>query len=530
MSQFMKVSSILLSFILFFASLLDGYSQPTYTDGDWTYTLNGTDATITGYSGSGGAIAIPPKVYGFAIADGYTVKRVGGSWPPILGYENTSVTSVSIPSGVTDIGAQAFWGAKGLTNVSLPNTLLTIGGMAFEGCANLMSIIIPDSVTSVARGAFAECLKISTLAVGPNLQFEQGQGGLGQIFGPSNNITHLIYTEGTQSTYPFEPAPATKISTVTLPSTLTNIADDSFNSPSLTNVSIPDGVLSIGRGAFQQSGLVNVVIPNSVTNIGGSAFGSCTNLQSVVLPSSLSRIQSFTFWDCKSLSSIAIPPSVKSIEDSAFSYSGLKSISLPQGLTNLGIWAFAHTALSNIVVPEGIRLIGLLPFEGAPITNAAIPAKFVAQYGAMGLPPEISSSLFLSALTNVFGFATKTDVSVGMSNSASQAIAQVQSAPNNYNLYSPAQYQANYSNGVTAGTSLVTANPANYNLYTSNSIMDLRMGGAMVQKQGNNAVVSFQPQTTTDLTQPFTNNGTPITNTIPMPGNKGFLRIQAKPQ
>lgn len=71
--------------------------------------------------------------------------------------------------------------------------------------------------------------------------------------------------------------------------------------------------------------------------------------------------------------------------------------------------------------------------------------------------------------------------------------------------------------------------PMSYGLYDSNSIMDLRMGGLMIQRQGTNAVVSFQPQTTTDLTQPFTNNGTPITNTIPMPGTKSFIRINAKP-
>jgi hypothetical protein len=400
--------------------------------------------------------------------------------------------------------------------------------MAFYGCTQLTSIAIPNSVTTVGMSAFGDCPNISTVTVGPNLQFDQNQGqGLGAIFGSSNNITHLIYAEGTQKTYPLWSA--LKISTVTLPSTLTNITDGSLNSPNLTNVSIPDGVLSIGYGAFQQSGLVNVVIPNSVTNIGGSAFGWCTNLQSVVLPSSLSRIQNGTFTGCKNLFSITIPPTVTHIEDSAFWGSGLTNVSLPQGLTNLGFYALANTALSNIVVPESIRLIGALAFDGAPITNAVIPAKFLAQYGAMGLPPEISSSLFLSALTNVFGVATKTDVSVGISNSASQAIAQVQAAPNNYNLYSSAQYQASYSNGVTAGTSLVTANPASYNLYTSNSIMDLRMGGAMVQKQGSNAVVTFQTQTTTDLaTQPFTNNGIPITNTIPMPGNKGFLRIQAR--
>jgi hypothetical protein len=59
--------------------------------------------------------------------------------------------------------------------------------------------------------------------------------------------------------------------------------------------------------------------------------------------------------------------------------------------------------------------------------------------------------------------------------------------------------------------------------------MDLRMGGLMIQKQGSNATINFQPQTTTDLALPFTNNGTPITNQIPMPGNKGFIRIRANP-
>lgn len=92
-------------------------------------------------------------------------------------------------------------------------------------------------------------------------------------------------------------------------------------------------------------------------------------------------------------------------------------------------------------------------------------------------------------------------------------------------------HAANYSNGVTAGTSLVTANPASYNLYDSNSIMDLRMGGLMIQKQGTDATMIFQTQTTTDLaTQPFTNNSGPITNTVSMPGVKGFLRVNAQPQ
>jgi hypothetical protein len=121
---------------------------------------------------------------------------------------------------------------------------------------------------------------------------------------------------------------------------------------------------------------------------------------------------------------------------------------------------------------------------------------------------------------------------------------------NRAKLYSELQYNANRTNGQTdvttnpaafnlftqsqfadnrtAGQQDVVASPMTYGLYDSTSIMDLRMNGLMVQKQGSNAVVTFQTQTTTDLTQPFTNNGTPITNQVPMPGSKGFLRIQAK--
>ena len=107
----------------------------------------------------------------------------------------------------------------------------------------------------------------------------------------------------------------------------------------------------------------------------------------------------------------------------------------------------------------------------------------------------------------------------------SESVISLFANPNNAFLYTQSQHNANR----TTGQQDVINNPMSYGLYTSDSIMDLRMGGLMIQKIGTNAVVSFQPQTTTDLNLPFTNNGTPITNTIPMPGNKGFIRINAKP-
>lgn len=64
-------------------------------------------------------------------------------------------------------------------------------------------------------------------------------------------------------------------------------------------------------------------------------------------------------------------------------------------------------------------------------------------------------------------------------------------------------------------------------LYTPQSIMDLSFGARMVQKTGSNAIVELNLQMTDDLTKTPFSNYQRITNTIPMPGNKGFLRVRA---
>ena len=107
-------------------------------------------------------------------------------------------------------------------------------------------------------------------------------------------------------------------------------------------------------------------------------------------------------------------------------------------------------------------------------------------------------------------------------------VTALYSNANRANLFTQSQYDDNHARGREDGIADVIVSPTAYGLYDSTSIMDLRMGGLMIQKQGTDATIVFQPQTTTDLvTLPFTNNGPPITNAIPMPGDKGFLRVGA---
>jgi hypothetical protein len=132
----------------------------TYTSGEWSYILQDGAATITGYSGSGGAVTIPNLVNGVA------VKKVGGNWPPIFGSGNTSVTSVTIPNSVTSIGAQAFYNCTSLTSITIGSGVTSIGDYAFSNCYSLTSITIPNSVTSIGISAFAGCTSLTSITIG----------------------------------------------------------------------------------------------------------------------------------------------------------------------------------------------------------------------------------------------------------------------------------------------------------------------------------------------------------------------------
>ena len=63
---------------------------------------------------------------------------------------------VTIPEGVTTIGAFAFAGCTALTSITIPAGVVGIGAGAFSGCTALTSISVPDSVTIIFQ-PFSGC-------------------------------------------------------------------------------------------------------------------------------------------------------------------------------------------------------------------------------------------------------------------------------------------------------------------------------------------------------------------------------------
>ena len=77
----------------------------------------------------------------------------------------SGLTSLTLPSGVTEISDFAFLSCSGLTSLTIPSSVTSIGELAFYGCSGLTSLTIPSSVTSIGEGAFNGCSGLTSLTL-----------------------------------------------------------------------------------------------------------------------------------------------------------------------------------------------------------------------------------------------------------------------------------------------------------------------------------------------------------------------------
>lgn len=89
--------------------------------------------------------------------------NVSGDFEELFG--GSSLNSIVISEGITEIANSMFGGCYNLTEVKLPVSLETIGGYAFNGCSALKSIILPPNVTFLADNAFGYCTELVSITL-----------------------------------------------------------------------------------------------------------------------------------------------------------------------------------------------------------------------------------------------------------------------------------------------------------------------------------------------------------------------------
>ena len=220
--------------------------------------------------------------------------------------ENTEITEVVIPEGVTRIEARAFRDADYVTSVTLPNSLTYIDQQAFRGMSHLTSINLPNGLTSLEHDLFSGCKALPT---------------------------------------------------VTIPGSVTSIGSGAFwGCSSMNSINILDGVRIISQDAFDGCrSLTSITIPKSVTRVGLSVFQGCTSLTSMIVD------EENTTYDSRNNCNAIVETATNTL------IAGCQNTIIPESVTSIASYAFQGGCTGTtpvLVIPAGMRKIGDYSIDG----------------------------------------------------------------------------------------------------------------------------------------------------------------------
>ena len=251
-------------------------------------------------------------------------------------YGHTNLKCITIPENITAIPSKAFYGCTALAEVSMSSRLKTISGYAFAGCTGFKAIFIPSGVTTIENYAFNNCYTGLTIYCGAASK----PSGWASSWRNSGGYTVWGVNEEEIAFW---------------------VSADAFGE----HVEIPAWITSIPAYAFyNRTDLKSITIPAGVVSVGKYAFYGCTGLEEVIGGSGIETFGEYAFYECSGLTEAPIGSNVTTIGFSAFCYcTGLTSVALPDSVTTVGDQAFGHCSnLKRVFIPASVTTLSGSPF------------------------------------------------------------------------------------------------------------------------------------------------------------------------
>ena len=263
-----KIVSIMLCIAILLCTFSSVIPSFALSYNDFTYDVVDDSVIITGYTGSETTIVVPSQI------DGLNVYKISDN----AFKDNKNITSLTVNSGIKDIGASAFENCTALATISLPDTIIHIGEKAVYNTAYYNNELNwkpkPTSSGSSSGG----------------IQIGNGMSQVSWEDIAAQNLDYLyLGTILIEATYSGSYAIKTDTRV---------IADGAFSGCDATWVTLSNKLVSIGENAFKDcEKLKTIRFYDSLEYIGDSAFENCISLEQIQLPQKDVQMNASVFYN-----------------------------------------------------------------------------------------------------------------------------------------------------------------------------------------------------------------------------------------
>lgn len=291
-----------------------------------------------------------------------------------------ALRTVEYSVNLLEIRDTAFKGCTVFRSNVFPLTLEKIGASAFEECQSFRSTIIPFNVTSIGNKAFFRCYGIETLTI-DSLQLTN----CGTAIFDECLIREVVFPEGIEviPANLFSQAGFTTDCVITIPNTVTEIGNNAFGGTNsaednITSVVFEEGtkLTRIGNSAFKYcTAMTQFTIPDTVVEIGANAFEGCNKITSIVIPESVTKIGAGAFSGCSVLTDITYNAiNVTTSNQNIFAKCNIKRILIGNKVSSFPAYLFKGAQFSTNTETGEIEMITLIvPASVEKIGQYALP-------------------------------------------------------------------------------------------------------------------------------------------------------------
>ena len=304
-------------------------------------------------------------------------------------YGITTLSKVTIPDNVTEIGQRAFAECSGINTILFnPNShLKTIKKEAFYKCSKLATTSIPKHVTTINERTYYKCFELPLIKI-PQEVTEIKEFAFYQCGKFSGNLV--------------------------LPSELTFIGESAFQGTAINGaLNLPESLETIDKNAFNgcKSLSGNLVFGRSIETIGDSAFRDCSgfngnlNFPEILTDEYALIINDYAFCGCTGFTgNLALPKNVIVKQYAFRDCSGFNGqLSLPSTLTVINEGVFygcsgftGEIPLHDVTTVDKYAFYDCQSFTGSIDLNKVSSVSDYSFYNCKGLDGQLIKSGGLS--------------------------------------------------------------------------------------------------------------------------------------